>query len=147
VRSRVIHQANGQRTFALIFETGDEFVSTLTRFAQHEGLEFAHYSGIGAFRSVLLGYFNWDRRDYDHIRFDEQMEVLSLSGDVASKDGKPTLHAHVVLGARDGTARGGHLFEGHVRPTLEVVLTETSAHLRRTVHEESGLALIDLAAK
>ena len=72
------------------------------------------------------------------------MELLSLIGDIALRDGEPQVHAHVVLGRRDGTTLGGHLMEAKVRPTLEVILSESPAHLRRTVHDESGLPLIDL---
>jgi predicted DNA-binding protein with PD1-like motif len=71
------------------------------------------------------------------------VEVASLIGDVAlSPDGKPALHAHVVLGRRNGSALAGHLGRAHVRPTLEVILTESPAHLRKRLDPESGLALI-----
>ncbi|MBA3348875.1 MAG: DUF296 domain-containing protein [Actinobacteria bacterium] len=69
-----------------------------------------------------------------------------LAGDVASKDGKPTVHAHVVVGKRDGTAHGGHLLRAHVRPTLELILESSPAQLRKRVDEETGLALIDPGA-
>ena len=75
----------------------------------------------------------------------EQVEVLSLIGDVAVKDGEPQVHAHVVAGKSNGAAVGGHLMAAHVRPTLEVMLTESPEHLRRKFDAESGLALIDLA--
>src|SRR5207248_8373816 len=58
----------------------------------------------------------------------------------------PTLHAHLVVGRRDGTTLGGHLLEGHVWPTLEVIVTETPAHLRKSLDPETGLALIDIEA-
>jgi transcriptional regulator with GAF, ATPase, and Fis domain len=62
-------------------------------------------------------------------------------GDVALNEGKPAIHAHAVIGKRDGTAYGGHLVEAHIRPTCEVVLTESPAHLQKFVDPESGLAL------
>jgi predicted DNA-binding protein with PD1-like motif len=99
---------------------------------------------IGAFRDATLGYFDWKSKDYQKIPVVEQVEVLSLIGDVAISDGKPTVHAHVVVGRADGSTRGGHLLQGHVRPTLEVVLVESPAHLRKRHDPESGLALIAL---
>lgn len=63
-------------------------------------------------------------------------------GDIAVEDGKKKVHAHVVLGRRDGSAWGGHLLAAKVRPTLEVVLTESPSYLRRVHDPESGLALI-----
>jgi predicted DNA-binding protein with PD1-like motif len=73
----------------------------------------------------------------------EQVEVASLIGDVAeSPSGGPALHIHLVVGKRDGSAMAGHLGEAHVRPTLEVILTESPIHLRKVKDAETGLALI-----
>ncbi len=139
-------EANGHTTWALIFDKGDEVVETLTAFAREHGLAASHLTAIGAFRDATLGYFDRERRDYRRIPVREQVEVLSLVGDVVRGPDGPKLHAHVVVGKADGTAHGGHLLEAHVWPTLEVVLTETPAHLRRRTDPETGLALIDLGA-
>jgi predicted DNA-binding protein with PD1-like motif len=131
-------------TFALIFDKGDEFISGLTAFAKQKEFGGSHFTAIGAFRSVMLGYFDRDKKDYKTIPIEEQTEVLSLVGDIALKDGAPQVHAHVVVGKADGTAHGGHILEARVWPTLEVVLTESPKQLRRKFDAESGLALIDL---
>jgi predicted DNA-binding protein with PD1-like motif len=142
MKSKLIHDHGGERTFALIFDTGDEAVAGLIRFAKTGALGASHFSAIGAFRDVILGYFDWETKEYRRIPLLEQVEVLSLIGDVAQKDGEPTVHAHVVVGRSDGTTRGGHLIEGHVRPTLEVIITESPEHLCKEIDQESGLALI-----
>jgi predicted DNA-binding protein with PD1-like motif len=148
MQSKQLHEENGQETFALIFDTGDEFMSGLTGFAEENGLDAASLTAIGAFSDVTLGYFDMQNKEYEKIPMEEQVEVLSLVGDIAPKeDGEPQVHAHVVVGLRDGTTRGGHLLEAHVRPTLEVVLTESPAYLKRRTDEETGLALIDLQAE
>ena len=136
-----------EQTFALIFEAGDEVMSNLTEFAREHRIVAAHFTAIGAFQSVTLGYFDRERKEYLKIPLEEQVEVLSLLGDVALKDGEPKLHAHVVVGKRDGTAHGGHIIAATVWPTLEVILTESPRHLRRKFDAESGLALIDLEAQ
>src|SRR5690349_18576405 len=128
MRTKVLNE-DGERTFAVIFETGDEVVSGLTRFAEEQNLTASRFTAIGAFSRAVLGYFDWEQKDYSRIPVAEQVEVLSLIGDVALDAGRPKVHAHVVLGLRDGTARGGHLLEAHVRPTLEVVLTESPTYL------------------
>ena len=107
MKSHSIHQASGQRTFALIFDVGDEVVSTLTQFAVDQGLEFAHFTAIGAFRDVTLEYFDWERRDYVQIPVNERVEVLSLMGDIADAAGEPKVHAHVTLAKRDGRRTAG----------------------------------------
>jgi predicted DNA-binding protein with PD1-like motif len=142
MKSRMLN-AQGEKTFAVIFETDDEVMAGLKRFAQEHGLGASHFTAIGAFSTVTLGYFDRQRREYQQIPIREQVEVLSLLGDVALKDGAPEVHAHVVVGKSDGTAHGGHLLEARVWPTLEVILTESPVHLRRRMDEASGLALID----
>jgi predicted DNA-binding protein with PD1-like motif len=132
------------RVFAVIFDKGDEVVSTLTAFAHDTGLAATRVTAIGAFSHATLGYFNKDKMEYDRIEVDDQVEALSLIGNFALTDGVPRLHAHVVLGRRDGSTCGGHLIEAHVWPTLEAMVVEAPNDLVKTVDEETGLALIDL---
>jgi uncharacterized protein len=143
MRAKPIDSGTG-RTWALIFDTGDEPMSALLAFATRQRLTAARFTAIGAFRDATLGYFDWASKQYEKIPVREQVEVLSLIGDVALEDGKPKVHAHTVLGRRDGTAHGGHLLEAHVRPTLEVMLTESPVGLRRVFDPDVGLALIEV---
>ncbi|HEX5585479.1 PPC domain-containing DNA-binding protein [Gaiella sp.] len=131
------------KTYALVFDLGDEVMEGLEGFARAQGLDGAHFTAIGAFSDATLGYFDWERKEYLENDVPEQVEVLTLAGDVAENDGEPAVHAHVVLGRSDGSALGGHLLRAHVRPTLELILTETPAHLRKRHDDASGLALID----
>jgi len=136
-------QEQREKTFALIFETGDEVAAGLLEFAKRNRLAGSHFTAIGACSDVVLGYFDWQTKQYRKIPIREQVEVVSLIGDIALDQGEPKVHAHVVVGKSDGTAHGGHLLEAHVRPTLEVILTESPRHLRKHYDPESGLALID----
>jgi uncharacterized protein len=131
-----------QRSFAVILETGDEFTQCLLRFAVSKRLAASRFTAIGAFSSVVLGYFDWAQKSYRRIPIEEQVEVVALMGDVALSDGRPSLHPHVTVAKSDGSAWGGHLLEGHVRPTLEIMLTESPAELVRKPDPETGLALI-----
>lgn len=126
---------------ALIFETGDEVMSTLKAYARRENVRAARFTAIGAFQSATLAYFDWEKKSYEEIPVREQVEVLVLAGDIAWKGDEPVAHVHVVLGRRDGSTCGGHLCEAIVRPTLELMLTEAGA-LERKVDPASGLALI-----
>jgi hypothetical protein len=139
--------ATGQKTFALVFDKDDEVVAGLTAFATAQRIRAAHFTAIGALREVTLGYFERDRKDYKRMAVTEQVEVLSLIGDIAldQKDA-PKVHAHIVIGLSDGQTRGGHLLAARVWPTLEVILVESPAYLRKRHDPESGLALIDPAA-
>jgi uncharacterized protein len=145
MKSKLIQNGGQERTFALVFETGEEVVAGLLQFAKELKVSGAHLTAIGAFERVTLGFFELTKRDYKRIAIQEQVELMSLVGNIARDDkGDPKLHAHVVVGKSDGTAHGGHLLDAHVRPTLEVVLVESSQHLRRTMRGAYGLALLDL---
>ena len=135
--------ADQPRTFALVFETGDEIAAGLKQFASEQKLSGSSFQAIGALSSAKLGWLNWETKKYEtSVSLDEQLELLSMIGDVALKDGEPQVHAHVVVGKSDGTAHGGHLQEAKVRPTCELILTESPVHLQKQIDPESGLALI-----
>jgi predicted DNA-binding protein with PD1-like motif len=143
MKAKVLHEA-GERIFAVIFETGEDPMQGLTRFAEVENLSASSFTAIGAFSEATLGYFDWQKKDYERIRVAEQVEVLSLIGDIAVEGSKKKVHAHVVLGRRDASACGGHLLAAKVRPTLEVILSESPSYLRRVPDPRSGLALIEI---
>jgi predicted DNA-binding protein with PD1-like motif len=143
LRSRELGATAEERAFVLVFETGDEAMEGLRGFVRERGISAARFTAIGAFSSVVLGYFAWDRKEYERLPVSEQVEALSVTGDVALEKDEPVVHAHAVVGLRDGSTRGGHVLEAHVRPTLEVMLVESPAHLRKRFDPESGLALID----
>jgi hypothetical protein len=145
MRSKLIHESHGQRTIAAVLETGDEVMTVLKELAQRERLSSAQITAIGAFRDAVVSYFDWERKQYLEIPVNEQVEVAALVGDIGIDEaGAPALHIHLVLGKRDGSAIAGHLAEGHVRPTLEVIITESPSHLRRRRDSETGLNLISL---
>ncbi|MGN6199536.1 PPC domain-containing DNA-binding protein [Humibacter sp.] len=131
------------RRFAVIFETGDELFEGLGEFVKRERIESASFTAIGALASVKLAWFDWEAKEYrTSVELDEQVELVSVVGDVAENKGEPSVHAHVVIARSTGDALGGHLKRAVVRPTCEVVLTETEERLRKRVDPESGLPLI-----
>jgi predicted DNA-binding protein with PD1-like motif len=142
MKAKLIHDGP-QKTWAVIFDSGDEVVAGLTKFVSDENVTAGQITAIGAFAEATLGYFDLEKKEYERISVREQVEVLALIGDVALADGQPKLHLHVVVGRRNGGAMGGHLLDARVRPTLEVILTESPAHLRRRHDPATGLPLID----
>ena len=135
----------GSETRVVVLDSGEEAFAALTKFANDAGITMASLTAIGAFEKATIGWFDFDNKTYKKIEVEQQCGVRSAIGDVAvGDDGKASLHVHVVLGLADGTTRGGHLMKGTVRPTLEVVLTDTPTHLRRKKNADIGIALIDL---
>jgi predicted DNA-binding protein with PD1-like motif len=143
MQQKLLHENGGQRTYAVVLRTGEEAIQQLNSFINEQKITAAQITAIGAFNDVTLLYFDWQKKDYIKIPVREQVEVASLIGDVAqAPSGEPALHIHLVVGRRDGTAMAGHLGEGHVRPTLEVIITELPTHLHKARDTETGLALI-----
>lgn len=134
-----------EKTFVLVLDPGDEILDSLSSFAREQQLQAAHFTAIGALSKAVIGFFDSQIRDYQKIRIDEQVEVLSMLGDITSGPyNEPKIHTHIVLGKADGTAHGGHLLEGWVRPTLEIIIQESPAHLIRKTDAATGLPLIQL---
>src|ERR1700716_1371247 len=138
MQTKLLHNDNGKRTFAVILKTGDEAMGSLQEFAAKERIGGAQVTAIGALSGAKLAYFDWETKQYRPIPVGEQVEVASLVGDIAiGPDQKPSVHVHAVLGRRDGTALAGHLLEARVRPTLEIIVTESPAHLCKAKDAES----------
>lgn len=145
MRSKLLSESDGVRTFAVVLDPGDEAFRSISEFAEAQNITAAAVTAIGAFERSIVGWFDFASKTYRKIPVTEQCEVLSALGDIAAgDDGKPSLHMHAVLGLSDGSTRGGHLVEGIVHPTLEVIVTETPAHLHRKKKPQLGIALIDL---
>jgi predicted DNA-binding protein with PD1-like motif len=133
----------GQDAFVLVFGTGDEAVAGLLEFAGNGMFESAFFYGIGAFERVTLAFFDLAKKEYEHIPIEEQVEVMSLIGNISQYNGEAKIHAHAVVGKRDGSALGGHLLEGIVRPTLEVFLFTSETALMRSLDTATNLPLLD----
>lgn len=135
--------ASGDKaTYALIFESGDEVVETMKTFANEHSLKASSFKAVGAFSEAMLGFFDYAIKDYKKIPVNEQVEVLSLIGDVALFGKESKVHVHVVLGRENGNAIGGHLLHAIAHPTLEVILEESPSYLEKRIDKETGLALI-----
>jgi predicted DNA-binding protein with PD1-like motif len=145
MRTKLLNEADRARTFAVVLQAGDECMACLKQFANDQNIGAAQITAIGAFSSADLAFFDWETKEYIPIEVHEQVEVASLIGDIACGPSiKPEVHAHAVLSDRRGVARAGHLLKGHVRPTLEIIVAEAPAHMRKVHDPESGLALLAL---
>jgi uncharacterized protein len=141
---QVAENPGGEKTYAVIFAKGDEVMSGLTEFAEREKLTAGHFTAIGAFRSARFGWFDATRKAYRDIPVDEQVELITLIGDLGLVDGKPQIHAHGAVGFSDGQMRGGHLLKAVAWPTLEVFFTTYPTVLVKKHDDETDLALFNL---
>ena len=147
MKSQLLSDAgsSGARIYLLVFDIGDEFTAGLTQFAREFDIHGASFTAIGALERCTLGWLDWQTKKYVPIPVNEQCEVAALLGDIGTKDGQPAYHAHMVVGTKGGVAHAGHVLEAWVRPTLEVIVTETPAHLIRDLNNSVGLPLLDIS--
>ncbi len=143
MKFKILNQSAQETTYAVIFGSGDEILGGLTQFAEENRIVAARITGVGAIRNATLGWLDPQSKTYRNISIDHQSEVLSLLGDIAIYQGKPVVHAHMVVGFGDGTAHGGHLLQAHVWPTLEVIITAYPRPLYKTFDPQKGIAVID----
>ena len=140
---KLVKDTPEEKVYAIVFVKGDEVLSGLTDFAAKYKVGDAHFNGIGAVSSATTAWIDLEKKMYHPTVTNEQVEVLSLVGDIASFNGKPVVHMHAVLGRRDGTTVGGHVWELNVNPTVEVFLTANTTPLGKRADPASGLKLID----
>jgi predicted DNA-binding protein with PD1-like motif len=137
-------QSDGAKTYVLVLSQGDQVQAAIAAFAQDQHVVDAHFSAIGAVRDPEVAWFDASRKQYKAMSLREQMEVLTLSGDIAlGADGQPVVHTHVVLGRSDGEAWGGHLIEATTSPTLELYATTYPEPLHKRLDPATDLLLID----
>jgi predicted DNA-binding protein with PD1-like motif len=146
MKVELLSTKGNQKTYAVIFSKGDEAFSGLTDFARQYHVTAAHFTAIGALENARLAWFDPTRKMYKQISIDSQVEVLSMIGDIALYKGKPAVHTHMVVGYPDGSTRGGHVLEAHVRPTLEVMVTVEPNAMHRQLDPATDLSLIDPTA-
>jgi predicted DNA-binding protein with PD1-like motif len=145
MKVKLVKDAPEEKVYAVVFYKGDDAMSGLTDFAIQNKVEDAHFTAIGAINGATLAWLDPAAKIYHRIPVTQQVEVLSLIGDVTTFNGKPIVHMHAVLGKPDGTTIGGHVFELDVNPTLEVIVTVNTAPLKRKPDDASGMKVIDPA--
>lgn len=131
------------RTFIVVLATGEDVIESLSRFARDQGVATARLTGIGALEGATMGFYDRPRKDYERYSIDGAVELLSLTGNITTFEGEPRIHVHAVVSDRDGSARGGHLFDARVGPTLELFVVTLPTELQREMDDEVGLPLIN----
>ena len=126
----------------VVLDSGDEVIATLQRFASEHVTTSAFFHGLGAFREATVAWWNPESLQYEDIAVNEQVEVLSIHGNLTRVRDGFKVHAHTVLGKRGGATIGGHVRRGVVHPTLELYLAITEDAIHRERDEATGLDLI-----
>lgn len=137
---KVINKDNNN--FVLRFDPGEELFASLGDFLNEQSIKATMLSGIGTCTQVELGYFNIDTKRYERHLVEEELEVLNISGNSATMEGKPVVHLHGSFSRRDLSVIGGHVFSMVVAATTELNLIKLEGDMRREKDEEFGLNLL-----
>jgi predicted DNA-binding protein with PD1-like motif len=144
VKVHLLSESNGRKSYVLAFHPGDDAVAGLNEFAREHHVSCAHFTGVGAFSSASLAWYDFAAKTYRVIQVDQPVEVVSCIGDVAlDQDDVPIVHIHCAVADSNGKMTGGHLLEGPVSATLEVFLTAEPTPIHKILDTRSGLRLIE----
>lgn len=130
-------------SYVIRLEKGESIIKELELFCQKENISTAFLSGLGAFLSATLAFYNLEKKEYELKNLSETCEIASLVGNVALVGGKPFVHSHCVLSNNKFECFGGHLKIGVVGATCEIHLTKLDTEIERKLDEEIGLKLLD----
>lgn len=125
-------------------EKGEEITAVLARVAEQERINGAFFYGLGAIKDCTLGYFDAAHKEYLKKQFRGEYEITALVGNIARLNGKVVVHCHVSVAGRELDGHGGHLFEGWVAATCEIILTPVLPGFVRRFDQDTGLNLLDL---
>ena len=147
MKFRLLFENGGVKQYAIVLAKGDEVMSGLTDFARQNKVASASFSAIGAFSHATVAWFDDSRKEFKLIPIKQQVELVSMIGDIALSGEQPVVHTHVSVASSDGIVRGGHLINAFVFPTLELFMTVYSTPLKKQLDEATGLKLIDPSLK
>lgn len=131
-----------ESTYFLRLDPDEKIVESLMAFLEEQFIPSGTFTAVGAVKEVTLRYFDQYNKTFIEKVFSEPMEVTSLTGNITTKDGVPYIHPHIVLGKKDFSTLSGHLKEGIVGPTLEIVINAFDLSIDRTYSQAIGLNIL-----
>jgi hypothetical protein len=147
MKFRLLSENGGVKHYTIVLAKGDEVMSGLTDFARQNKITSASFTAIGAFSHATVAWFDESRKEFKLIPINEQVELVSMIGNITLVNGQPVVHTHVSLASSNGTVRGGHVINAFVFPTLELFMTVYPAALHKERDAATGLMLIDPEVK
>ncbi len=143
----MIYAQLGTDKYVLRLESGDDILQSIREFATAERLSAGFLEGIGSLSKVKLGHYDFKTRKYSYETFEDDLEILNLSGNIASMNRQPLPHVHVTLGRRDFSVIGGHMDEGSSANMVEIGVWKLPGKLVKAKDDQIGLNVLQLARR
>lgn len=128
--------------FVVRLDRGEEIIATLQQFCEEQKIKLATVSGIGAVEKAVLGFFDTQTKEYHSRELPGGFELVSLTGNISTMDGKTYLHLHANLADTDQNSFGGHLSSAVVSATCEIVIERIEGTVEREFSDEIGLNVL-----
>jgi len=130
--------------YVICLEKGEEIISSIRQAYKHKRLKGAFFFGLGVGKDLVIGYFDALKKNYIKKMFEGEYEFTSLSGNISQINKEIIVHCHVTITNDNFNAFGGHLFQGIVPVTCEIVMLPFACVLKRKGDKSTGLNLLDL---
>src|SRR5260370_20394474 len=140
----MIYTQLGTDKYVLRLEPGDDILQSIRQCATAKRLSAGLLEGIGSLSKVKLGHYDFKTRKYSYETFEDDLEILNLSGNIAGMNRQPLPHVHVTLGRRDFSVIGGHMDEGSSANMVEIVIWKLQENLVKAKDDEIGLNVLQL---
>ncbi len=122
-----------------------DLLQSLEAFAAEKQVQAGWVQVIGAVEKAVIGFYNQQKREYEHMEYVQELEIVSCVGNISRRDGRPAGHLHITLGDNQGRLFGGHLVPGTVVFAGEFFMQElVGPRLNRTFDQDTGLPLWEM---
>jgi len=131
-------------TFMVRLDSGERVLETLKYFCAKNNIKCGYFFGIGSLDEAELAHYITRNKKYTFNKYKQPLEIVNLSGNIAAMNNEAYLHCHITLSDVEMETIAGHLKEGVVGATAEIVVIKLDAEIDRKYDENSGLNLMDL---
>ena len=119
-----------------------DLLASIKEVFKKNNIRMGFFVAIGAVKCAKMAFYGQEDHAYHEFSVDEPAEILNCTGNVSELDGETFVHAHITLGLKDGTTRGGHLVEGTKIFACELfAIPLDGEQLRRSLDDVTGLKL------
>jgi predicted DNA-binding protein with PD1-like motif len=130
--------------YMMVLRQGDDVLASLERLAATEKIASASIAGIGFLSDVTFGFYDFAKKEFEPKTFHD-VEIAGMTGSIAWKDGKPSVHAHATVAGRDFAAVGGHILGAKVGTgSAEITVIAHDRKLERKVDPGLGVNVLQL---
>ncbi|MDP6547906.1 MAG: DNA-binding protein [Candidatus Woesearchaeota archaeon] len=131
-------------TYFIRLERGEKIVEGVKDFCSSNGIKCGYFSGIGALDEAELAHYVVETKKYSSKVFKQPLEITNLTGNIATLDGGVYLHCHITLSDEGMKVIAGHLKEGKIAATCEIILVKLGVEINRKYDDFIGLNLLDI---